>query len=80
MKRTDIEARVLGVINTVLRLNMPAGKDIKREEISEWDSLKHIEIMFALEEELRVEFTAEELATLDSMGKIVDSAQAKHAA
>lgn len=80
MDRNQIERTVLAVLTTLLKCPFGAGSDISRENTPNWDSLKHIEIMFALEEELGTEFSEEELGKLDSVAKIVDAAHAKHAA
>ncbi|ABQ27356.1 acyl carrier protein [Geotalea uraniireducens] len=80
MHRNQIEQTVLSVLEAFLKCQLKLGDDICRQNASDWDSLKHIEIMFALEEELGVEFSQEELAKLDSVVKIVDAVLAKHAA
>ena len=79
MIRIQIEETVLAVLATVLKHPLHTGADITRQNTPGWDSLKHIEIMFALEDELDMEFTEEELVVLDSVTKIVDIVLAKHA-
>lgn len=80
MVRNQIEQTVLVVLATVLKHPFHDDADITRQNTPSWDSLKHIEIMFALEDELGTEFSEEELAKLDSVAKIVDAVLAKHAA
>lgn len=53
--------------------------DTNREDMPEWDSLKNIEILFALEEAFEVEFAEEELTRLGSLNKIVHGMEKKHA-
>ena len=77
MDRQQIESSVLAVIAAVLKGGV--GRDCSRENTPRWDSLKHIEIVFAVEDELGVQFSEEELARLDSVAKIVDVAVARHA-
>jgi len=82
MKNVDniqIERIVLAVLTTLLKRQFEPGADITRANTASWDSLKHMEIMFALEDELSTEFTEDELAKLDSVAKIVDAVQVKHA-
>lgn len=79
MDRNQIKQVVLAVLATLLKRPLEAGADISRQNTPAWDSLKHIEIMLALEEELNTEFSENELARLDSVIKIVDAVQAKHA-
>jgi len=77
MDRYELEKRVLSVFNVLLCQQLQAGGDYTRKNVSNWDSLKHIEIIFALEEELGVEFSEAELAGLDSVAKILDALSKK---
>ena len=79
MDRNEIEMQVLSVLNSFLNCEIKAGEKIERKNLPNWDSLKHIEIMFALEEEFEIEFSENELAGLDSVSKIIDSVQDKNA-
>ena len=79
MDRIQIEQTVLVVLTTILKCPFHDRADITRQDTASWDSLKHIEIMFALEDELDVEFSEDELVTLDSVAKIVDAVLSKHA-
>jgi acyl carrier protein len=78
MDRQQIEARVLAVLVAVLKCE--AVPDSSRKNTPRWDSLKHIEIIFAIEDELGIQFSEEEMVTLDSVGKIVNLAMTRHAA
>lgn len=80
MDRIQIEQTVLAVLTAILKRPFSDSTDITRQSTANWDSLKHIEIMFALEDELGTEFSEEELVSLDSVSKIVDAVSAKHAA
>ena len=80
MDRNQIERTVLTVLTAVLKKPFKPGADITRQNTPSWDSLKHIEVMFALEDELGIEFAEAELSELDSVTKIVDAVLAKHAA
>ncbi|MYM41216.1 acyl carrier protein [Duganella qianjiadongensis] len=80
MNQTQIEATVLAVIATVLKRPLPHGAATDRHNTVEWDSLKHVEIMFALEDELATEFSEDELAQLDSVASIVAVVAGRHAA
>lgn len=78
MNRQQIEIRVLAALATVLKCEVVL--DSSRNNTYQWDSLKHIEVIFAVEDELGLQFSEEELAELDSVGKIVEKAVARHAA
>ncbi|MBK9162181.1 MAG: acyl carrier protein [Nitrosomonadales bacterium] len=80
MDRMQIEQTVLSVLRVVLKQPFDNGADITRQNTPGWDSLKHIEIMFALEDELDVAFSEEELAKLDGVQKIIEAVRLKNAA
>jgi acyl carrier protein len=46
------------------------GSDDSPETIAEWDSVRHLQIMLALEEEFGIQFDASELASLGSVAMI----------
>lgn len=78
MDRPQIENSVVTVVRTVLKCE--ATPETSRDNTPQWDSLKHIEIIFALEDELGIQFSEQEMAAMDSVKKIVDRAQQAHAA
>ena len=73
MDRIQIEQTVLAVLRTILKQEFNSSSNITRKHAPNWDSLKHIEIMFALEDELGVVFSEQELADLDDFQKIVEA-------
>lgn len=73
MKKEEIVSIVDGIVRTVLRIP-PTGPEVtSRKATVGWDSLKHIEIMFAVEERFALEFSESQLADLDSLVKIADA-------
>lgn len=77
MDRQQIESTVLTVIGTVLKIQ--AGPDTSRSGLAAWDSLKHVEIMFALEDEFDIVFSEEDLSGLDSVKAIIQRIAADEA-
>ena len=73
------ETRVRQVLEAVLSTDL-SGVDVSRETVDLWDSIKHVEIIFALEDEFAVEFSEEEMAELSTLAAIVQAFEAKHAA
>lgn len=68
MSPSEIETQLVEVIGTVLGHSVDASAS--RTSDSGWDSLKHIQIVFAVEEKFNVQFQEEEIPTLDSLAKI----------
>jgi len=80
MDRNEIERIVLDVLSAVLRRPFPHGTDVVRESTDGWDSLKHVEIVFAIEEEAGVEFPESMLGELDRVSSFVSAIEALRAA
>lgn len=78
MRRDEIEFQVLDVLKAALKMPVDAG--LQRSAAPTWDSLKHVEIVFALEDVLGLEFSPDEMGSLDSAQRIIDVAVARHAA
>lgn len=71
----DIELRVIEIVAQALKQSVT--RDTTREATAAWDSLKHIEMVFAIEDELQIRFDEDELAALDSVQALVERARAK---
>jgi acyl carrier protein len=67
----EIVRETLGV---VLGRAIRPGDPVVRERQPDWDSLKHIEVVFALEDALGVRFEADEIGELTSVASIVERA------
>lgn len=80
MTRSDIETAVRSVIAG--SLGAPAASDPapSRVSLAAWDSLKHMEIVFAVEESLNVRFADADLPNLTSLDTIVSRVEALRAA
>jgi acyl carrier protein len=78
MNRQQIENVVITVLSTVLKCEVDELGS--RETLPQWDSLKQIEVIFAIEDELNLQFPEEALPDLNSVAQIVDAAEALYAA
>lgn len=47
------------------------------EDIEEWDSLAHIQLVIGIKRKLNVEITAAELRSWDNVGEMIDSLMEK---
>jgi len=80
MTRDDVETRVHEVLSLVLKLPSPLPEPLVRAEVPEWDSLSHVEIIYAVEESLGVTFSEDEMAGLDGSAAIVAAVERNLAA
>lgn len=73
-----IERRVLEILSAMLQVpQAELSAASSRDSVDRWDSLKHMHVMLALEEEFGVEFSDGELADLASVAAIVDVLRAR---
>ena len=78
MERGEAEDRVCSVLATIINLpreSLPAGAS--RDNVEAWDSLKHMYLMLALEEELGIEFSDTEVSDLGDVASLADAVVAK---
>ena len=61
----EVLALVLGV-----ELNELENREVSRSTLAAWDSLKHIDVVFSLEERFGVMFAEEEMPELNSLDNI----------
>lgn len=65
-----IDTVVAEVMTAVLQQPVGPDEDFRREDEERWDSLKHIEIIFALEAALGVQFTEEDISRINSISAL----------
>jgi acyl carrier protein len=73
-QQTELEGTVRRVAADVL--GVPVGelnRESSPETIITWDSIAHLNLMVALEEELGVQFDPDDLETMTSVGAIVET-------
>lgn len=70
-KLTDIFRQVMDNDEIVLEENTTA------EDIEEWDSLAHVQLIEKLENVFGIRFSAKEMLSWDDVGEFVDSIQEK---
>ncbi|HEY0810186.1 MAG TPA: acyl carrier protein [Longimicrobiales bacterium] len=67
----DIGTRVRQLMGAVFGVAVTAlGSDASSATIAEWDSVRHLQLMLALEEEFNLQFEVDELVSLRSFALI----------
>jgi acyl carrier protein len=68
------EKRTRKIIGDVLKMDAEEIQaDASVRSTPGWDSLNHMNLLLALEDEFDIEFTHEEIATLDSVASLVQA-------
>jgi acyl carrier protein len=77
MTRQEIEATVRGVLEEAFDRPIVPGEEVSQRTEAAWNSVKHIDIIFMLEEALGITFAEEEMTALVSLQGIVDRVSAR---
>lgn len=63
--------KVLEILSTLLDKDIKENSDVSMDNCELWDSMKHIEIISTLEDELGISFNIEDIQNLTSVKKIL---------
>jgi len=78
MTPANTEDKFFAIVSSLL--NLPCdqlNRESSRETTEQWDSLKHMYLVMALEEEFGIEFDDSEVSDLCSAGALLDSIDGK---
>ena len=78
MDRADIVTKVTDIFRDVLdNGNIVLKDETTANDIAEWDSLNHIQLVVAVEKQFRIRFTSAEIQRWKNVGEMIDSISAK---
>lgn len=72
MERNTIESIVAELLTVLLGIPVSTATDVRMSECSQWDSLKHIEIIMTVEQRFGVSFPSEKIPLLVTQVSLVD--------
>ena len=73
MERNDILARAQEVFRDELELDdLVLTDETTADDVEEWDSLSHVQLVVALEKAFGIKFTSREILSWDNIGDLVD--------
>lgn len=74
MPTQEVNERVRRTMSALLNVPSEALRDeSSREALEEWDSLKHMHLVLALEEEFGIEFADDEVSGLATVGGLTQA-------
>ena len=76
----EIDGAVRAILGTVFGRRVAEDEVLSARTEPAWDSLRHVEVLLAVEGALEVRFDEDELAQLDSVEKLVRSVKRHRAA
>ena len=78
MERNEILERVQEVFRDELELDdLVLTDETTADDVEEWDSLTHVQIVVALEKAFALKFTSREILSWDNVGYLVDCIEKK---
>lgn len=73
MERTEIFEKLNEIFIDVLDLDeVELTDETSADDIDEWDSLSHIQLIVAIEKEFGLKFTSKEIMSWKNVGEMVD--------
>jgi len=74
MERTEILKKIEAIFRDVLdNEEIELTEESCADDIEEWDSLSHIQLIVAIEKEFGVKFTSKEILRWNNVGEMIDS-------
>ena len=78
MERTEILAKLQEIYQDVLdNEDIELTEATTAEDVEEWDSLSHVQLVVAIEKELKVKFTSKEILSWGNVGDLVSCIASK---
>ncbi len=78
MERTEVFDRLNRVFREILDVeDLVLTDGTTADDVEEWDSLSHIQLVVAVEKAFGVKFTSREIMRWNNVGEMVDSILAK---
>lgn len=78
MDRNDILKRVEEIFREELELDdLVLTDETTADDVEEWDSLSHVQLVVALEKAFGIKFGSREILSWDNIGDLVDCIQDK---
>lgn len=78
MERNTVLAEVQDIFRDVLDEEEIVLTDAtSADDIEEWDSLSHIQLIVAIEKHFKIKFTSKEILSWKNVGELVDSTMSK---
>lgn len=74
MEKNEILATVQEIFQDVLdNEDIELSYETTSDDIEEWDSLSHIQLIVAIEKQYKVKFTSKEIMSWGNVGEMIDN-------
>ena len=74
MERSEILEKVNAVfIDTLDNEDIVLTYETTANDVDDWDSLNHIQLVVAIEKQFKIRFTSQEIQSWNNVGEMIDS-------
>lgn len=78
MERSEILAKVAEIFREELEVDdLELTDETIADDVEEWDSLSHVQLVAAMEEAFGIEFKSREILSWENIGDLIDSIEKK---
>ena len=78
MERSEILAKVEEIFREELEVDdLVLTDETTADDVEEWDSLSHVQLVAAMEEAFDIEFKSREILSWENIGDLIDSIEKK---
>lgn len=78
MTREEILEKITGIFREELENDdIVLSVETSADDVEEWDSLSHIQLIVAIEKAFKIRFTSSEIQSWNNLGELMDSLEAK---
>lgn len=78
MEHNDYLARVQEIFRDVLdNEDIVLDMETTADDIEEWDSLSHIQLIVAIEKDFKIKFTSKEILSWNNVGEMIEAISRK---
>ena len=78
MKKEEITGELKAVFQKVLEENdIAISRELTAQDIENWDSLRHIQLISAVERDFGIKFKLREVMSMKNVGDLIDLIHAK---
>ena len=72
-KIINIEKKIINIVSDILNINrLNLSQKSSLYNIEKWDSLKHIQIIMAIEDQFKIKFSVDDMNNASSVGKLIN--------
>ncbi len=72
-----VAEKLRAIVGEMLETEVASGADLERSAVAKWDSLNHLRVVMAVEEEFGVRFESDEVVQIESLSQLCTLVEAK---